>query len=303
MALTEGFLCNSFVKSDVDKHIVRKTLHGYYQLTRTQVNMEQLKNLIYQHPIENEDVHNERLYGSSKVLYTKKELEAKIQCSLSELETALSKLEVFELDGKLRVLSATTEHAIAKNIVLTINAEGLTLDSLNKDEVLAKCNQNSIFPQLFIDFVVHLYLRPSSTAMDVDSHSSKYSFDISRYNALSARLLLIEKPNWMLSELLSTWKDSVPDNFPIDVAQLDGLVCLEEYGKDHKVTYLPSFSLSHNPKTRFSELFKRKPKWTFGQLKPYLQDLVTPDINEEQLLVAHTRASTGPNGQKLYSAR
>lgn len=270
--------------------------------------MEQLKTLLRAKPLElfpdDEDGGKQgRNYGQSAKLYTKSELDQLIQCSRSELEAALVKVEAFDYRGHLRVLSQAAEHAIAKNLALTINAEGWPLDRLEKTDVLAKSLETPVADAALVEFVLDLYLQPATNDQTMQGSSSICTFNIPRYNALSARQLLTEKPSWLLSEFLNIWRDSVPDNFPIDASQLDGLICHEEYGADAKITFLPSYTMSHNPKTRLAELFKAKPKWTFAQLKPYLQDLVTSDTNEEQLLVAFTRSSTGPGGQKLYSAR
>jgi hypothetical protein len=106
-----------------------------------------------------------------------------------------------------------------------------------------------------------------------------------------------------LSAFVEAWQALLPDNFITDQSSLDGIAYTEEHGKETHLCYLLATGMSHNPKTRLAELFKAKPKWTFAQIKPYLQDLVTPDVNEEQLLVAFTRSSNGPNGTKLYSSR
>jgi hypothetical protein len=284
-----------------------KTVHGFYQLNRSVVNMEKLKQILRAFPIDlnqNDELPSE-IGGSTSLgpLHTRLELDDLVQCSVEELDTALRSIGAFEYRGHMRVLSLDTEYIITKHIVLTIHAEGMDHQQLRKDDVLALA-KDPAFPFELVLHLVDSYLSPSKPIAPTSSTEKElYTFNIPKYGTMVAQTLLQSKPQILLSTLMASLKQKLPDNFPIDASVLDGLVVMEESGSDTKLTYLPATSMSHTPKTRLAELFKHKPKWTFAQLKPYLQDLVTHDMNEEQILVAHTRSSNGPGGIKLYSSR
>lgn len=70
--------------------------------------------------------------------------------------------------------------------------------------------------------------------------------------------------------------------------------------------YWPVASLSPHVKTRFTQLFAMKARWTLSDITPYTEDLCAPGQTLEQLLLAHTRAVMAElNGvrQVLYTKR
>ena len=266
--------------------------------------MELLKSLLRARPLDitSLDTHDSGMDvdGELAPLHTLEDLERRIQCSKEELKAALKKISAFEFEGHMRVLNLDSEYAIARHLALTVNAQGFDLTSIDKSALTSKAKSSRFSDQL-IEFAVGEYLEVPALAAESDT--TRYVFNVPRYNAIAARTILSKKPQWNLNDFLESWKALLPDNFAVDLASLDGIAYTEEYGKDIKLHYLLASELSHNIKTRLAELFKCKPKWTFAHIKPYLQDLLTPEMNEEQLLVAHTRSSNGPNGTRLYSTR
>lgn len=219
-----------------------------------------------------------------------------MQCSIEELHLALQAIGATTYEGYQRVLSLEAEYAIAKHLCLTMTSESMDPLNLDREDLLEK-SQDDAFPTSLQSFVLDSYLVPTP--------SNTYSFNARKYVVLVSHVTIRQKQTCLLSSLLSLVKQKVPDYFysEIDATALEGLACTEEQGNDTKLTYLNSATLSHNPKLRLAELFKLKQKWTFAQIRPYLQDLLSQDANEEQILVAHTRSSNGPGGVKLYSSR
>lgn len=241
-----------------------------------------------------------------KRLYTRVELEDTMQCSVVELEAAFRAIGAFDFEGFVRVLSIESEYAVAKHVLLSINAEGLDPERLYREDVL-KVSQDANFPSPVLDHALDLFLSPLDSSANISTGNDKhFKFDARKYAALVAQAMLRSKSKdyWSLAPFMLQLREKIPDNLTVDESALEGLVCRHELGKEGvKLTYLPASSMSHNPRKRLGELFKHKPKWTFGELLPFLQDLVTAETNEEQILVAHTRSSTGPSGVKLYSSR
>lgn len=270
-------------------------------LNRASVNMEKLKTLISTSPIEVGELRSSKVDSSSETLYTYSNLEDLIQCSQHELRNALRSIDAFEYEGYFRIFNVEAEYALAKHTLLSIIAEGYSLDRLFKEDVIRAANNGS-FQAPLIEQLVNSYLLARS---DSTTEAPTYYFDSKRFSSRAAELVLKERSQgWLLSNFKPAWQKRATDHIEVNVSDLDGIVVLEESGKvDFKVNYLPARSMSHEPKLRLSELFNLKPKWTFAQIKPYLQDLLTHDTTEEKILVQYARSSNGPDGSKLYSSR
>ena len=338
-------------KSKVSSALILKTMHGCYQLNKTTVNVERLKaklrswplNLLGEEEERGEEGEEEGGGGAGggggggggggrgggrgsdpRRLCTRVELEQTMQCSVVELQAALRALGAFDFEGHVRVLDVESECAVARHLALSINAEGLDLHRLRREDVVKASSGAgaATFPDSVLEHAADAFLLPMDATPQKDStnssssssgssssitshHQQYYKFDEQKYAAIVAQTMLRSKPKdfWTLSAFLTQLRSKIPDNFSADESALAGLVCTQERGKDVTLTYLPASSMSHTPRKRLNELFQHKPKWTFAELKPYLQDLITAETNEEQLLVQHTRSSTGPAGVKLYSAR
>lgn len=289
------------LKSRKAESIVVQTLHAFYQLNRTSANVEKLKALLSPTALSFPDFDK----PSASKSYTHSDLENQMQCSVGELNSALASLGAVEYQGFYRVLSLEAEYAMAKHVLLTMNAGGMDEQKLYREDVIDQA-QDKAFPSDLLAFVVDSYLIPNTDASSTTvSGTSLFTFDVRKYTVLFAHFILRSKKNITWSDLKDSLIEKIPQNFhsAIDISILDGLACTEEQGSETLLSFLPASSLPHNPKIRLAELFKRKPKWTFAQLKPYLQDLLSQDTNEEQILVAHTRSSNGPGGIKLYSSR
>ena len=65
-------------------------------------------------------------------------------------------------------------------------------------------------------------------------------------------------------------------------------------------------AMPREPKDRFMELWKSKPKWLLSELEPYLEGMVkTPGMIQEAMLLKYCRVSTNTKagGGDLYSKR
>lgn len=271
--------------------------------------MEKLKTLLSSTPITSSETSAKAppLASSTALmqLYTYQELEETMQSSSKELDEALKSIDAFQFNGYFRLFDTESEHLIVKHILLSIVAEGHSIERLHKQDVIRAANDGRLNPTL-VEQGISSYLVTHAESTD---SNPLYYFNSRKYSTLVAEVLLRKNDSGPDSGLrLSTFKDQwqklATDYIAIDMSDLEGLAILEEIGKaDFRVRYLPSRSMSHSPKIRLGELFKIKPKWTFAQIKPYLQDLITHDTNEEKILVQHTRSSNGPDGSKLYSTR
>lgn len=276
-----------------------KTLKETYLLNRTTVNMEKLKSLMNAVPISSDELSpSAPAHSANTQLYTYKHLDDIMQCSQHELKVALSVIDAFEFKGHFRIFDVDSEYALARHTLLSMLAEGHSLDSLNIQDVL-RASKDGTYEPLLIDQIVSAYLTK------LEDSSSLYIFNSRKYSALAADALLRKQPDdVLLSTFKPRWQHQVTDHISVSLEDLEGLAVLEEVGKsDFKLIYLPSRLMSHNPKLRLTDLFRVKPKWTLAQIKPYLQDFLALGATEEKILVEHARSSNGPDGSKLYSTR
>ena len=70
-----------------------------------------------------------------------------------------------------------------------------------------------------------------------------------------------------------------------------------------RLRYIDIESLPQNPPARFRALFAIKPRFTFEELAPLVEDLAGPGQSVAQLLVKHTRAVDVGGGAKEYALK
>lgn len=60
-------------------------------------------------------------------------------------------------------------------------------------------------------------------------------------------------------------------DFNVDIKQLDGLVYVVDNGNQKVIHYCPENELSEDVSERIQHLFKLKEKWTFEEIRPFIE--------------------------------
>eukprot|EP01122_Echinamoeba_exundans_P016584 TRINITY_DN8454_c0_g1_i1.p1 TRINITY_DN8454_c0_g1~~TRINITY_DN8454_c0_g1_i1.p1 ORF type:complete len:359 (+),score=40.43 TRINITY_DN8454_c0_g1_i1:47-1123(+) len=265
-------------------------LHHHLELKQIAPQLNQLRTLLSKRPFS---VHDRD--PSRRDLYSDDQLESLVQASSKEIASGLSNLRAFLYEGCWRILSDDSLEEIAE----AIQPYTIT-DSTSSGQVeLTRIRQylhSEGFPSVVVEHILAIYF-------EVDPKSSIGNLKLSDFARTVGTSLLRSKPSWESADFLSSWEAKLPSGAFISLDLLAGLFLSQEAGSKLNISYFPDSKLSLLPQTRFKELFAAKPKWRLNEIKPFLKDLLGPGVTEEQLLLAHSRISTGVDGAKLYSAR
>jgi sister chromatid cohesion protein DCC1 len=332
---------DSLALGDKRKVEVKGPLHSQIELQKTLPRVDQLQYLLLQNPIyldkdtDNGDNANQNSPShpgatsattsassnsetlppmirkditcrSKKTSYTTEELLDLVQASPVELQQALDNFNAFQYEGKWRVLSEEAMATIVDDIVFVCQAHGWSLDSVPVDELLRGISSD--FPREFVHQCIKNITKKSTEQQSTEQKIISLNREF--IAILKAHRILQQKPIHRVDDFLKLWRDSLPEEMSVIIKDknclnlLKGLAIVDEQIErgDPKIRYFPSRDLSTNARERFKELFAFKPKWTYGQLAPYLKDLLTPEETEERLLLNWTRQCT-VNGVKWYSSR
>ncbi len=96
------------------------------------------------------------------------------------------------------------------------------------------------------------------------------------------------------------------DNLPAGApGVLDGeLLAVPEGGSiAQQVVFFPEDSLSEDHAARFAELFAAQELWRLEDMLPFLEPVRQPGQAVSDMLLAHCRYVTQPDGSKLYCAK
>ncbi|XP_071531976.1 sister chromatid cohesion protein DCC1 isoform X2 [Panulirus ornatus] len=119
---------------------------------------------------------------------------------------------------------------------------------------------------------------------------------------LCAEVLLRSADKYNLHEFLSIWQQSVPEGLTTNLSQLEGLALVDRSSSSDAISYFPVTSLPQDIQDRFNTLFATRDKWTFEEIRPYIEDLAGDKTPVNALLTKYARAST-LNGIKYYSGK
>jgi len=113
--------------------------------------------------------------------------------------------------------------------------------------------------------------------------------------------LLAANTGYLLAEFLEMWQKAVPEGITTDIAQLAGLILVED--KDPPV--IKRFTESSLPLTiteRLTILFQARERWTLQEISPFVSSLTTTKLNVNALLTKHARP-INVGGTKYFCAK
>lgn len=86
-----------------------------------------------------------------------------------------------------------------------------------------------------------------------------------------AKRLLASNSKWKLQEFLASWQRAVPDGMNPRLQMLGGEAVVDVVGPEPWLHQFSISSLPRKPEARFAALFKRRAKWEWEDLEPYLR--------------------------------
>ena len=191
-------------------------------------------------------------------------------------------------------------------------------------ETISEVEPNYVVDQVF-DFYFHSLSNDFVMKDGVVMTSEKNEFDVKEALKYATNkdsickfygeFLLLNSPKYQLSEFISMWQKAVPGGedpdltsniqngpaFQVNINQLKGsaLVDLE----NDEIKTFPEWKLPVEIQERLQVLFYEREKWTLEDICPYVENLTTPKLNVNALLTKYSKATTGPDGKKMFCAK
>ncbi|MPC25004.1 Sister chromatid cohesion protein DCC1 [Portunus trituberculatus] len=145
------------------------------------------------------------------------------------------------------------------------------------------------------------HLHPMHAEREEDGYSL-HALNGDKVCRLYGEVLLRTARGMKLDEFNTMWKNSVPKGLITNLNQLNGLVLLDRSSPATVITYFPASELPLDIKSRLETLFDVQEKWTYDEIRPFLDDLADSKNPVSTLLMKHARGFT-VDGTKYYSER
>jgi len=128
------------------------------------------------------------------------------------------------------------------------------------------------------------------------SSDGVFKLDVTKVCIARALQLFEKKSPYPKAAFLNDWKDAVPYGMVPTEDMLQGYAfeTAAEFTSDTLYRMCTVYNLSHDAKTRFSQLFSFKPQWSHAELLPYIRDLCAPSESIDQVLFKFSRAVSLP---------
>ncbi|XP_071531975.1 sister chromatid cohesion protein DCC1 isoform X1 [Panulirus ornatus] len=269
--------------------------HTYLEIRPCKPRTQKLRELLEECPYSGSQGENQ---DGEKTRYTWSDLLDLVQCSEEELDKALQELEAYHLYGFWQMLEFDYHFKVVSHILNMIETKSWPLDGVPRCEAikgLSELEPRNIMTQCF-DY----YLKPSDK--DTEDGDTLYTLRDDKVCRLCAEVLLRSADKYNLHEFLSIWQQSVPEGLTTNLSQLEGLALVDRSSSSDAISYFPVTSLPQDIQDRFNTLFATRDKWTFEEIRPYIEDLAGDKTPVNALLTKYARAST-LNGIKYYSGK
>jgi len=283
---------------------VAGVFYKYLEMVEVRPKLRKLKEILSETPYSEDS----KASGQTGPRY--EELLDKVQASDVEIKEGLKEFECLELDGMWFILDQDYQMKVLSYVLrlIILNLYGLCLtvfsrffdenswkfDCVQKAETVAALSE--LVPSQIVSQVFGFYCTPM-----VGGTQDEFSLDTDKVCRFYGDFLLAANTAYLLAEFLEMWQNAVPDGITTDIAQLAGLVLVEE--KNPPV--IKRFTESSLPLTitdRLSVLFSARERWTLVEISPFVTSLTTNKLNVNALLTKHARViNTG--GTKYFCAK
>ncbi|KAJ1971960.1 Ctf8p and Ctf18p associating protein [Dimargaris xerosporica] len=197
------------------------------------------------------------------------------------------------------------DQQLMRLIFATLVIEDVPLDKVPVQVCLEDLADQGI-PSMVITQLLRAFACDCAPTFAMPSETETYALDTTKIARFFANQLLQadKDKRWLKRDFMDAWRKLTPEALPVDLALLRGLVVEETQDRDHQayIYYLAQDALSHDPPTRFRELFRLKERWTAEEMEPFIESLTPSAKKRATLVLKHCRMSKH-QGATVYTSR
>lgn len=268
--------------------------HSYLEVVPCKPRFHKLRRLLEECPYEGPDENQ----SSKGHRYSLNELQDRIQCSEEELEAGLKSVGAYHIYGFWQIPEFDYQFKIVSLITNLIGKQGWPLDGIPYEKALNELSK--LQPRTVMAQCLDYYLQPMHA--EKEDGDSLHAVNGDKICRLFGEVILRNIRGMELDEFNTMWANSVPKGLSTNLSQLNGLVLLDKSSPATVITYFPSGELPLDIKSRLETLFDVQEKWTYDEIRPFLDDLADNKNPVSTLLMKHARGFT-VDGTKYYSGR
>ncbi|KAJ1973879.1 Ctf8p and Ctf18p associating protein [Dimargaris verticillata] len=247
----------------------------------------------------------EELNTNGQKRYTWDDLCASVQLDDRQLMKILFGMPAILLDGYFRLLDPAYVSSVLQLIFATLVIEDVPLDKVPVQVCLDDLADQGI-PSMVITQLLRAFALECSPTFATTAETETYALDTTKVTRFFASQLLQADKNkrWLKRDFMDAWRKLTPEALPVDLALLRGLVVEETQDRNHQtyIYYLAHDTLSHDPPTRFRELFRLKERWTAEEMEPFIETLTPSAKKRATLVLKHCRMSKH-QGATMFTSR
>ncbi|XKL59219.1 hypothetical protein PGB90_000235 [Kerria lacca] len=274
---------------------VINVFHTYYEVKLSKPKLKRLRTILNESSYRGSELESE-LVDSGVKMYSTNELLDVIQASEVELKNALSKMQAFELNDKWRILEFSYHVRVLSYFLNLIDEQSWNHEDIPADEVDQILSE--IVPSNIINYILLTYCE-NCFELNGKRHVRLIENKVCR---IIGEELLKPTTTFEFNDFLRAWQGSVPEGLITNICQLDGLVYIDNQLNRKVIHYCPEYELSEDIAERIQYLFTLKEKWTFEEIKPYIEVFTTEKMDENAILTKYARASK-LNEIRVYSSK
>ncbi|KAG0727391.1 Sister chromatid cohesion protein DCC1 [Chionoecetes opilio] len=267
--------------------------HAYLEVVPCKPRLHKLRQLLKECPYQGPE--QQQLETSHR--YNLDELLDRVQCSEEELEAGLRSLGAFHIYGFWQTPEFNYLFRMVSHITNLVAQRAWPLNGIPYEEALDELSK--LEPRTVMAQCLDYYLHPMHEEREGDSLHALHGDKVCR---LFGEVLIKSSRGMSIDEFRALWANSVPEGLDTNLGQLEGLILLDKSAVATVITYFPNTELPLDAKDRFEILFDVQEKWTYDEIRPFIDDLGDSKNPVSTLLMKHARAST-KDGIKYYTGR
>ena len=233
-------------------------------------------------------------------LFTLLQLRQNIQASITELDAALAKLNVVEINGFIRLLSRSAVIEYAEALFIQLIENEWPLDNLDEELCMRGMPKDTDV------IILRRVLSSLGDQVQQDgSHSACWKLYKDRVLRLSAQVVFTRQSTSNSKEIVSIEVGDFLQRWSIQSPVSDSLepmadtllrgIALKVGGPASKTSpsyfycYLPVETMPKDIAGRLQQLFAAQNRLTLQQIEPYLEDIVAAADKRQEALLQHCR--------------
>ncbi|XP_050434446.1 sister chromatid cohesion protein DCC1 [Adelges cooleyi] len=285
-------------QSEENELINRKIVgifHTYFEVRPCKPRLKKLTHLLSKCSYKGSECESEILETCE--MYTYEKLSAVVQASDGELKEALKEIGAFQINEYWRVLQFDYEARVLSYLLNLIDEQSWPYNAVPMDETIKILSD--LIPSVILHHIIDKYSTWCLSTNLSETHRSLIEDKVCRFLAI-VLLRPCEKFNFF--DFQRAWQGSVPEGMTTDLKQLEGTVLIDKSSHPQTICYFNEQDLPDDIVERIQYLFQIREKWTFNEIRPFVERLATEKTNVNNLLAKHTRATTF-EGVRYYCSR